>query len=48
MTVEELMRKLSAFPKDMQVKVSALIVEDIDSVTQDGEEFVKIILKGGK
>lgn len=46
MTVEELIRKLSAFPQDMQVKVSALVIEDVDNIIQDGEDFVKITLKG--
>jgi hypothetical protein len=45
MTVEELIRRLQQFPADMQVKVSGVTVDDIEGVTQDGEDFVKVVLK---
>lgn len=45
MTVEELIRKLESFPPEMAVKVASVVVEDIHSVVQDGEDYVKVILK---
>ena len=45
MTVEELIRKLESFPPEMIVKVASIVVEDIHSVVQDGEDFVKVVLK---
>lgn len=47
MTVEELIRKLQAYPSDMPVKVVTTAVDDVVGVTQDGEEFVKIVVDGG-
>ena len=44
MKVEELIKKLQAYPLDMQVKVSSVSEEDILGLTQDGEDYVKIIL----
>lgn len=44
MTVEELIKKLQAFPLDMSVKVSSVSEEDILVLTQDGEDYVKIII----
>ena len=44
MTVEELIRKLQAFPADMPVKVVTVAVEDVVGVVQDGEDFVKVIV----
>lgn len=43
MTVEELIRRLQAFPSDMPVKISTVLVEDITNVLQDGEDYVKIV-----
>lgn len=43
MTVEELIRRLQAFPADMPVKIATVIVEDVANVLQDGEEYVKIV-----
>lgn len=45
MTVEELIRKLQQFPADMVVKVITIAVDDIAGVTQDGEDYVKVLLK---
>ena len=45
MTVEELIRKLEAFPADMPVKVKTVTVDDVVGVTQDGEDYVKIIVE---
>lgn len=45
MTVEELIRKLQDFPPSMIVKVNSVTVEDIAGVIQDGEDFVKVLLK---
>lgn len=42
MTVEELIRKLEAFPADMPVKVTTI---NVVGVTQDGEDYVKLILE---
>lgn len=44
MTVEELIKKLQAYPLDMPVKVSSVSEEDILGLTQDGEDYVKIII----
>ena len=45
MTVEELIRRLQAFPSEMIVKVVTVTVDDVVSVTQDGEDFVKVVVK---
>lgn len=45
MTVEELIRKLEAFPADMPVKVKTVTVDDVVNVAQDGEDYVKIIVE---
>ena len=45
MTVEELIRRLQAFPSEMPVKVVTVAVDDVVGVTQDGEEFVKVVVK---
>lgn len=45
MTVEELIRKLEAFPADMPVKVKTVTVDDVEGVTQDGEDYVKIVVR---
>lgn len=44
MTVEELIRKLNNFPKDMQVKVITTATDNVINVVQDGEDFVKIVV----
>lgn len=44
MTVEELIKKLQAYPLDMPVKVSSVSEEDILGLTQDGEEYLKIMI----
>lgn len=44
MTVEELIRKLQAFPADMPVKVVTVAVEDVIGVVQDGEDFVQLVV----
>ena len=44
MTVEELITKLRQFPPDMQVKVVTLMADDVISVLQDGEDYVRIIV----
>ena len=44
MTVEELIKKLQAYPLDMPVKVSSVFEEDVLGLTQDGEDYVKIII----
>lgn len=48
MTVEELIKKLQAYPLDMPVKVSSVSEEDILGLTQDGEDYVKIMIGNGK
>lgn len=45
MTVEELIRRLQAFPSEMIVKVVTVTVDDVVGVTQDGEDFVKVVVK---
>lgn len=45
MTVEELIRKLQAYPSDMSVKVVTVTVDDVVGVIQDGEDFVKVVVK---
>lgn len=45
MTVEELIRRLEAFPADMPVKVKTVTVDDVVGVTQDGEDYVKIVVE---
>ena len=45
MTVEELIRRLQAYPNDMPVKVVTVTVDDVVGVTQDGEDFVKVVVK---
>ncbi len=47
MNVEQLIAKLQAYPSDMPVKVVTTTVDDVVGVTQDGEEFVKIVVDGG-
>ena len=42
MTIEELIRKLQAYPPDMVVKIVTITVDDVVSVTQDGEDYVKL------
>ena len=45
MTVEELIKKLQAYPLDMPVKVSSVCgEEDVLCLTQDGEDYVKIVI----
>lgn len=44
MTVEELIKKLQAYPFDMPVKVSSVTEEDVLGLTQDGEDYVKILI----
>lgn len=44
MTVEELIRRLQAYPSDMPVKVVTTTADDVVGVTQDGEEFVKVVV----
>lgn len=44
MTVEELIKKLQAYPLDMPVKVSSVFEEDVLGLTQDGEDYVKIMI----
>lgn len=45
MTVEELIRRLQAFPSEMIVKVVTVTVDDVVGVIQDGEDFVKVVVK---
>lgn len=45
MTVEELIRRLQSFPSEMIVKVVTVTVDDVVSVIQDGEDFVKVVVK---
>lgn len=45
MTVEELIRRLQAFPPEMIVKVVTVTVDDVVGVIQDGEDFVKVVVK---
>lgn len=42
MTVEELIRRLQSYPPDMVVKIVTVEVDDVVSVSQDGEDFVKL------
>lgn len=44
MTVKELINKLQAYPLDMHVKVSSVSEEDVTGLTQDGEDYVKIMI----
>ena len=44
MTVEELIKKLQAYPLDIPVKVSSVSEEDVVGLTRDGEDYVKIII----
>lgn len=44
MTVEEIIKKLLAYPLDMPVKVSSVSEEDVLGLTQDGEDHVKIMV----
>ena len=44
MTVEKLIKKLQAYPLDKRVKVSSVSEEDIVGLTQDGEDYVKIMI----
>ena len=45
MTVEELIRRLQSFPPEMIVKVVTVTVDDVIGVIQDGEDFVKVVVK---
>ena len=45
MTVEELIRRLQSFPPEMVVKVVTVTVDDVVGVAQDGEDFVKVVVK---
>ena len=45
MTVEELIRRLQSFPPEMTVKVVTVTVDDVVGVIQDGEDFVKVVVK---
>ena len=47
MNVEQLIAKLQEYPSDMSVKVVTTTIDDVVGVTQDGEEFVKIVVNGG-
>lgn len=42
MTVEELIRRLQSYPPDMAVKIVTVAADDVVSVSQDGEDFVKL------
>jgi hypothetical protein len=44
MTVEELIRRLQSFPPEMIVKVVTTTVDDVVGVTQDGEDYVKVVV----
>ena len=44
MTVEKLIKKLQAYPLDMPVKISSVSEEDVVGLTQDGEDYVKILI----
>lgn len=48
MTVEELIKKLQAYPIDMPVKVSSVSEEDVLGLTQDGKDYVKIMIGNGR
>lgn len=44
MTVEELIRRLQSFPPEMIVKVETATTDDVVGVTQDGEDYVKVVV----
>ena len=44
MTVDELIKKLQAYPLDMPVNVATVSDGDIIGLTQDGEDYVKIMI----